>query len=395
MVVGAVALIAITVWSLLQGRAPEDQVNVSEVEARSVTLNATVASSGIIQPAHRADLAFSSGGTVSGVFVQVGDVVSAGTPLAAINTDDLQAELDSAAAQLNAAQADYNSARSSGDSARIASARSTLQTRQNTYDNAVTTLDAATIKAPFDGTVALVFVKPGDKVGSSSSAMSGLGGVDLSSLGSIGGIDVSSMLGSLSSGGTAAGSSGGGTALTLISTNRFIVEANVGPADIGKLLKGQSVSIKPDGSAETLSGVVTQVGVIAESSGGAAAFPFIVEIDGDQVLYAGTGAQLEIVYETHADVVGVPSGAIAVNADHETVVQLKTEGGSKEQVVVTGLAEKGITEIVSGLSVGDIVLVTTTYEAAVENPWEQYLPSMESRRNTPRPTTTATSGTNR
>ncbi|MDR0435494.1 MAG: HlyD family efflux transporter periplasmic adaptor subunit, partial [Propionibacteriaceae bacterium] len=340
LVIGAVVLIGVTVWSLLQGRAPQDQVVVTEVEARTVTLHATVASSGTIQPARRADLAFSSGGTVSDVFVRVGDVVTAGAPLAAIGTGELQADLDSAAAQLNAARADYNTARNSGDNSRITSARSTLQARQNAYDNAVKALDAATIRAPFDGTVALVFVEPGDKVGGGSSA---LGGFDLSSLGDLGGVDIGSMLGSLGGSGSSAGAVGtsSGTAVTVISTNRFVVEATVGPADIGKLVKGQVVSIKPDGSGETLTGVIVQVGVMAESSGGAAAFPLIVEIDGDQVLYAGTGAQLEIVYETHVDVVGVPSGAITVNAAHETVVQVKTDTGSREQVVVTGLAEAG------------------------------------------------------
>jgi macrolide-specific efflux system membrane fusion protein len=381
---GAVAVVVAIVWSLMQGGAEEDKVVTTEVEARIVSLHATVASSGTIQPKHRADLAFSSSGTVSDVFVQVGDVVVAGTPLAAIGTSELQAELDSAATQLSAAHADYSAASSAGDEARIAAARSTLQTRQNAYDNAQKALDAATIKAPFDGTVALVQVAPGDKIGGGSSGYSGF---DVSSLGSVSGIDVSSILGGVSGSGTSSGGSGV-TALTMISTNRFIVEASVGPADIGKLSKGQSVTIKPEGSGYLLAGEVIEVGVIANSASGAAAFPLIVEIAGEQVLYAGTGAQLEIVYETHSAVVGIPSGAISVNASHETVVYVKTATGSREQVVTTGLTESGITEIVSGLLADDIVLVTTTYGAVQANPWDQYMPSIDSGRNTARSTPT-------
>ena len=66
---------------------------------------ATVAGTGTIKAAQSLDLAFETNGTVAKVLVAEGDTVTAGQPLALIDTRDLQAQVDSAQANLSSAQA--------------------------------------------------------------------------------------------------------------------------------------------------------------------------------------------------------------------------------------------------------------------------------------------------
>ena len=133
------------------------------------TLKSTVSATGTITPKREEDLSFSSSGTVTRVAVDVGDKVTKGDVLAKIDTTTLQAQVDAAEAQLTAARtqaADDGSASSTqraADDAEVASAESDLEAARDA-------LDAATLRAPFSGTVSAVGYEVGDQAGTGANA---------------------------------------------------------------------------------------------------------------------------------------------------------------------------------------------------------------------------------
>jgi len=348
-IIGAIAVVAVGVvlyFVLRPSATPAPTTHTQDFTVATMTMEKTVQITGTIEPAQRADLSFTSSGTVRTVDVAVGDQVKAGQALAAIGLTDLQSAVDQAQAALTAARDDYNTAVSGGDKTKINAAKSTLTTKQNALDNAKTALANGTLTAPFDGTVAIVNVAVGDKVGSGTGA------------------------GTTGSGGSG-GNSGGGSnsnaaattstaAITVISTDTYQVTASVGSADVGSLSKGQTCEVTPNGTSTHLPGTVASVGVIATSATSAGAmFPVAIDITGPQKgLYAGVGAAVTIVTSSR-QVLAVPAAAITREGNLQHV-QLKSNSGLVDTVVETGETTGGMTEITSGLKAGDVIEISIT-----------------------------------
>ena len=342
----AVVIVAGVVGGVLIGhRASTESATTTqtrEVQAAMVTMTDSVTATGTIAPKQRADLSFTSSGTVTSVAVEVGDTVTTGQALATIDATNLQASVDSAQAAVDAAQSDYDTAVSSGVDARVTAAKSTLATKQDSLANAQSALAAATLTAPFDGTVAVVSMAVGDTVGSGSTG----GG-----------------------GGGAGGSTSSADAITVITTDMYSVSTSVGASDVTKITKGLDVQVTPNGASDQLRGTVTSVGVIASStSSSGASFPVTIDItDPQQGLYAGVSASVAIITSSR-QVLAVPTAAITVGQGG-TTVELKTGETTETTAVSTGASGNSMTEITSGLKEGDIVVVTTqTGGNATTNP---------------------------
>ena len=364
-VVAVVVVAGVVGGVLISHRASAEPAGTTvtrEVQASMVTMTDSVTATGTIAPKQRADLSFTSSGTVTSVDVEVGDTVTAGQSLASIDSTNLQASVDSAQAAVDAAQSDYDTAVSSGVDARITAAKSALATKQDTLANAQTALSAATLTAPFDGTVAVVSMAVGDTVGSSG----GTGG---------GG-----------AGGAAGGSTSSSDVITLITTDMYSVSTSVGASDVTRITKGLDVQVTPNGSSAQLRGIVTSVGVIASSSSASgASFPVTIDLtDPQQGLYAGVSASVAIITSSR-QVLAVPTAAITVGQGGATV-ELKTGEDTTTTSVTTGASSNSMTEIISGLKEGDTVVVTTqTGGNATANPGglSSYIPGVGGRGGRP------------
>ena len=312
-----------------------------DVTASTTTLTTSVGASGTMQPAQQSNLSFSSAGTVTAVTVAVGDKVSAGAVLAAIDLADLQSNVDAAQAAVDAATDDVTTAEASGTTAAINAANSTLKIKQNALTQAQTALAGGTLTAPFDGTVAAVNVKVGDSVGGSG-------------------------------GGGGGGSTTSSTAITVITADRYVVSVGVSSADIGKIKKGLTAEVTPSGVTRPLPGTVTGVGVIASTSQGSntASFPVTVTLDEAQTgLYAGISATVSIVLSSRPNVLVVPAQAVTVAADGSATVEKKQADGTYVTTPVkTGQASGSSVEIISGLAAGDTVAVVVVVPAAGATP---------------------------
>lgn len=292
------------------------------------TMKDTVTASGTVEPRHSADLDFEVSGTVTGVYVAEGDRVSKGQALARVDDDALVANRTAASASLAAAysqldddeDADASDTQLAADQAAIVAARASLvEARQAVAD--------ATLRATIAGTVVSLDLTVGDVVGGSS------------------GIDP-----------TADGSTST-SAVVLVSTGHYVVDATVASSGVERLKKGLQAEITPTGVTETVYGTVSSVGLVAEtSSSGAAVFPVTIEVTGTRKdLYAGTSADASIVVEQRPDVLTVPSRALETDEGGGTYVTKVVDGDGVKTPVEVGTAYGMSTEITSGLAEGDVV----------------------------------------
>ena len=120
-----------------------------------------------IEAEKTANLAFSSGGTVSKVMTDISMLVKKGDILAELNHDDLTARLDIAKVALSHAKNDYERQ----NIAKHAIQQSKLDLYKFKYDSAKaqvayiqTLLNKSTLKAPFDGIITAKMIDVGDVV---------------------------------------------------------------------------------------------------------------------------------------------------------------------------------------------------------------------------------------
>jgi multidrug efflux pump subunit AcrA (membrane-fusion protein) len=353
-----VAVVAITVvaaaaiggWALVRpGQSAATTTSITSTAAVG-TIRQTVATTGTLAPAQRADLTFQVSGTVTAVPVAVGEHVAAGATLATVGNTDLLTSVNLASASVTAAEDQVSSA-ATGTAAQQASANAQLAAARSTLARAQASLAEATLTSPISGTVAAVSIAPGDVVSgsSASTSSSGSGGSGSSGSGSAGGAG-SSGSGSSSSSSTAQ--------ITVISTNAWVVNASVGASDLASVHPGLQAVITPDGTNQQVFGTVGSVGIMASSgTSGTAAFPVVIKVTGTPPgLYAGATVSAAIVVKQLSNVLTVPTAAVSSDANGTYVTLVKNGQNTKTKIVI-GSVFGPSTQVMSGVSAGDQVLV--------------------------------------
>ena len=313
----------IVVWRLnaasSAGTSTQRTVTVSEQ-----TIKETVGTTGTVEPRHRADLSFSSSGTITHVYVGVGDKVSKGERLAAIDDDELRADLTAAKADYQAAQDDQATTQDNADStdAELKAASSKVVAQRSKVRQARAAVKAAILRSTIKGTVAEVDIAKGDSVGSSTgSSGTGSSGTGSSGTGSSGGSDSSAS-----------------ADVTVISTSSYTVSTSVGSSDLSKIKKGLQAEIITTGSTEPFYGTVSSVAVMASSStattsgsAGSATFDVTIDVTGHpSKLYAGATATVSIIVRQRDNVLTVPTAAISTSNGKTTVDKLVDGKGGRD-----------------------------------------------------------------
>lgn len=376
----AVVVLAVAgagIWAATRPQpAPQDRA----VSARTATLRQTVSSSGTIEPAQQSNLNFGAAGQVTAVNVSVGQQVSAGQPLATVTSAALAASVAEANSALAADQAKLTSdSNASAAAAQLTADQAAVTAAQHQLGNAQSALSGATLTAPFAGTVAAVNLTVGQQVAaggsSSGTASSGSAAGATGAQGSGGQSSGGQSSGGQGSGGQSSGgqgssgqSSGGGSSsssssaaataqIVIISTGSFIVDASVDDTQVGQVKNGDAAMITPNGSTQDVAGTVTSVGMLAKTSSSVPTYPVTITVTGSPGgLFAGAGAQVSIVVKEVTNAVVVPSSAIHY-VNRAPVVYQGSPGAQVTKPVTVGMTEGGQTQVLTGLSAGDTVLV--------------------------------------
>jgi multidrug efflux pump subunit AcrA (membrane-fusion protein) len=120
---------------------------------------------------------------------------------------------------------------------------------------------------------------------------------------------------------------------------------------------GDQAVITPNGSTTPVYGTVSQITPLATQSSGVASFPVTVAITGTPPgLFAGASAQVSMVVQQTSNVLTVPTSAVH-NVGSRSFVNVLQGGKQVTRTVTTGATDAARTQITSGLSSGDQVVL--------------------------------------
>lgn len=358
------------------------------VTAEQGVVQSTVTGSGNVAAGTEMNVNFQTSGTLSNVYVHVGEHVEKGQLLATLDQTSATLTLEQAEQNLVAAEDQLSSAESgsststgsttgsSGSSssssttssaASVASAQAAVDGAQASVGNAQTALGNTKLYAPTSGTiVSLASLSPGDTVsaGSTGNASTSSSNATTSSSGSSSGTAAGSLGGSSTS--TSTSSSSGSTSSAfagIANTSKMTMTVPFSESDVGKLKVGQAATVTPDAlSGVELGAHVTAISPTATTSSGVVSYDATLTLDqSDSSVKAGMSASAAVIVG-QAQGVTVPNAAVSGTGSLATVT-VQSNGKRSQQQVVVGLRGNSRTQIVSGLTAGEQVVIVTTLPA--------------------------------
>lgn len=332
--------------------------------AATASLTSTVVVSGTVEADSQESVNPTISGTVADIAVAVGDAVKKGQTLFTVVNNDLDVQVAQSAASYQqavnalasarneraAAEAEYRVARNKdkdNDDAYTKRQLAVLEERIALADNAIvlaqksltaaglsyrtTTSDARkrSVTSPIDGTVMSIAVNNGDELGSSPS--------------------------------------GEADAAAMIIGNMETLQAKVqvNEVDIATVAVGQTVSLTLDALADTtLNGTVKNIDAIGTAVSGVVTYGVTIGFDTlDERMRPGMSVAATITTSHKDQVLTVPTAALKTDGATSYVTVLR-DGVPQRRDVVTGAHDTTSTEIVSGLAVGDEIVVRTVSDGA-------------------------------
>jgi RND family efflux transporter MFP subunit len=314
----------------------ETVVPVQTVAAARGTIRAVIQATGQVTPAPGAELIVVAPevARVAEVPRAEGDRVRRGDVLARFEAPNLiadvekqQAEVTRSEAALQAANAAQTRAQQLFDrgvgarkdveegTKNVAEAQAALSQARASLSAAQSVAGRAVVRATFDGVIAKRMHNPGDVV-DATAADAVLRVIDPRRLEVLASVPLA------------------GSSRIVIGAKARIATASTGEENIALKVLARPVSVEP----------------------GTATLPVRLGFDRPATIPAGTFVQVEISAEQHANVIVVPS--VAIVRDGEETVVFVTDGKTATQhPVKLGLTDGTQTEILSGISEGDMVIV--------------------------------------
>ena len=289
------------------------------------TVTAEVHAAGTVGSASSSSPAFSTDGVVASVAVGVGAEVRAGDVLATLDDGTVRARTTAAAATLAADRRARDAAARVPvpDPVWLARLDAAIATDRAGVTDAGRALDATVLRAPQDGTVTGVEVRPGDRITAASPPA-----VRLADLGSL------------------------------------VVVAGIGPREVAGVVPGQDVTVTvdsagPDGAGAGPVAVPGRIAAVAPAPGPDGRYGLVVETLLPPTARIGQPAVVAVVLARHADVLVVPAAALDPRGAGPGApsVLVSAPDGVRVRPVVVGLTGSEGVEIMDGLIDGEHVVV--------------------------------------
>jgi macrolide-specific efflux system membrane fusion protein len=365
LVAGVFAVVAVGGWAMF-GRGSDKPEIVTAPVTRG-DIEKTVLATGVLEPAKLVSVGAQASGQVKKLYVELGDQVKAGDPIADIdsrtqvnNVSNAQAGLANVTAQRAAAQAsltnaqlnfdrqkrlyeagaaskaDYDAAQAQLANAQASLKSSNAQIRQSSLqlNTAETSLGYTKIVAPMDGTIVAVVTEEGQTVNANQSAP---------------------------------------TIVKLAQLDQMTVSAEISEADVEKVSPGQSVYFTTLGDTVTrhyaklrtvapapdsIESETTQSASASSSS--AVYYNGLFDVPNeDGKLKTGMTAQVYIVQASAKDALTIPSSALQGRGrgGQYVVKVLGKDGNVEERHVKIGINTNVSAQVLEGLNEGEKVVV--------------------------------------
>lgn len=303
----------------------------------------TATASGTLLPQSVTAVNFTIGGQVAEIDVAVGDTVGKGQQLAKLDASEQQAAVQSAQAQVNAAQtalAAVLASRTSSPTA-VASAQSQVAVAQANLQRAQLDAGKTVLSAPQDGTVLEINAQSGDTVNPGTTGTPGIPGTS----GTI--IDPTAL-------------SSSKAFMVIGQGSSFAVFASFNQTSAPQLHTGETGTMTVDAlPGDAFPCHITSVASNASLVDGVSLFyAAVVPDQADPRLRSGMTANVIINIAQASDVLAVPSEAVYL-LNSVTYVDVWYQGRAVPTHVTTGMVGDQLTQIVTGLSSGQQVVLTT------------------------------------
>ena len=353
----SVVLILLVGFIVVRNRKSDTTNEYQTATAQKGTIVSTVSASGKVLTTNTLSISTEASGVVKKVYVKDGDKVVAGQKLAEITLDSAGLEKNAQAyASLVSAQNSVNSANNSYRSAQ-ASAEKVLDevkghdtdetlaqketrtkaevARDNAYDqtkSAQANLASSSlnyrstspiITAPFSGIIESVNLVEGMVLESSTSTT-----------------NINSQ-----------------RVAVIKGDSLPVINVTVSELDVPKVKVGQKVTVTLDSvSGKTFTGAVATIDRVGSVSSNVTSYSANIKLDSsDLAILPNMAATANIILETKTDVIKIPSGAITTT-NGENFANVLKNGAESQLPVTVGISSDSETEIVSGLSEGDVVV---------------------------------------
>ncbi len=137
-----------------------------------------------------------------------------------------------------------------------------------------------------------------------------------------------------------------------------VMRINISEADIPKVKIGQKATITFDAlPGKTFTGKVAAVDRVGTVSNNVTSYTSLIQLDADvPEIHSNVVGSANIIVETKANVLLVPSSGVLIQGD-QSFVRILRDGREQQIPVEVGISSDTQTEIVSGLSEGEDVIV--------------------------------------
>lgn len=318
--------------------AANTQPTTATIELRNI--NFAVTAAGEIGPDDMVSVRPEINGRISKLPVEIGDKVTAGTLLCALDDSDLQSERDTQITQIEGAKLQVEKSRRNYErnkqlhESRLVSqevfddsvtdfemAKNALELAQKTLSQIEVQISKTRIVAPFDCTILTRPVSVGQ-------AVSGSGGV------------------------------GGGTEImTVANLKEMIITAHMNQADVPRLKIGQLVDVQVEAiPGMRIKGTVERIAPQATIKNNIKGFETQIRLKNlDPVVRPGMTANMTIPLQSADNAVAIPLAAV-FSEENDRYTYVRNQNGEWEiRPIRLGVADFQYAEVVDGLQNGDVV----------------------------------------
>lgn len=356
-----VAVVATVVALLVKGRKPGiPEMRMVTVEKADITK--AVVATGEIRPLAVAEVKSKIGGVVRRFFVEEGQEVTRGQKLAEIVPAATPEELLAAREAVKTARLQVEQSRRNLERVQGLDTKDLVADRDLEEAETELSINEARYDAALAGLQVLEQgAATGGKAGQEGGATSAEALADMIITSPVSGIVLSRNVDEGSSVIAMSSAYGGTSILTLADVSAMHFEGDVDESDVGKIVAGMPAKIFVDAFRDTsFDGLLTRIAPLGVKTEGVVNFKVEAQVlGGTRLLKTGMSADVQLVQDQRTAVLSLPEGAVIYEGDSTFVekVDPAAEGGKRRIRVETGLSDGIKTEITSGLSEGDKVVM--------------------------------------